>query len=134
MSKNTITREEYVNGLASEILKTAYEELDNNPLVKIASEEQINGVVVEKIAGMYDSAEAIYKQASETIDQADKQEAYAREKLASFGIDADAVIAAAMEKAAEEAAEDAETEAEHDEEEDEEDEENEEDPEDKDKE
>ena len=94
-----MNREQTVNQMAEEILKTAAEEVNNSPFVKTASEEDYEEAVVEKIAGIYESAAAIYKQAEETAVAAAEQEAAAREALVENGIDPDAVIAAAEEAA-----------------------------------
>ena len=97
-----MNRNQYVEGLANEILKAAAEELSESPLIKTASEEQINDALAEKIASVYDTAAAIYKQAEEVAVAADGQEADARAILEANGIDPDAVIAAAEEAAVEE--------------------------------
>lgn len=94
-----MNREQYVDGLAEEIIKAASEEVNESPLAKYASESQFDEAVVEKIAGVFESAATIYKQAEEVAEEAAAQEDDARAVLEANGIDPDAVIAAAEEAA-----------------------------------
>lgn len=94
--------EDYLNGLAGEILKAASDEVAESPFIKTASEADINEAVAEKIASVYDTAAAIYKEAADAVDAASDQEAAAREVLEAHGIDPDEVLAAAEEAAAHE--------------------------------
>lgn len=92
-------RAEYVEKLASEIIEAASEEILDSPFAKQASEEQFEEVLVEKIAGVFDSAAAIYHQAAEVAESADEQIKEAAATLESYGYDPDEVVAGFMEAA-----------------------------------
>jgi hypothetical protein len=96
---NVMDRAEYVEKLASDIAVAAEEEILGSPLAKIASEEQQTEAVVEKIAGVFDNAAAIYHQASEVAEAADEQIKEAAAVLESLGYDPEEVVAGYKEAA-----------------------------------